>query len=318
MVYMRFKAVTAVALLLSAFCLLAYQNFTLWGNNAALRGTLASEISRRAAVEGLYEKLLEDYYDLLKNYTSLSSEAGRLKILYDGLLGNYSALRDQHAKLVEEYTALNETHSILQRDHMSLITRYIELETAYAALNRSYGELLQELAALESIVRDYEELRAKYDLLLSGNQALQEELLALRGQYEALYRALYEPLWSNMTVTPSLNELREWLAEDDTDKITYKEWDFVCGDYATMLSMHAKLKGWDMGVVAVLGHDADRKIFAHAFNAIRCREGLVYVEPQNDQVFYGPIIEGIWYMHPNYGMIFVEKLIVVMPYQSPL
>lgn len=315
---MRFKAIIAVTLLLSAFCPLVYQNFTLWMDNAALRSILASEISKRAAIERLYKKLLEDHHDLLKNYTSLSSEAGRLKSLYNDLLGNYSALRGQHARLVEEYTALNETYSKLQWDHVSLITRYIELETAYAALNRSYMELLQELAAFESIIRGYEELRAKYDLLLSGNQALQEELMALRRQYETLYRALYEPLWSNMTVIPSLSELREWLAEDNTDKITYKEWDFVCGDYATMLSMHAKLKGWDMGIVAVLGYGADGKVFAHAFNAIRCREGLVYIEPQNDQVFYEPIIEGRWYMHPNYGMIFVEKFIVVVPYQPPL
>jgi hypothetical protein len=73
-----------------------------------------------------------------------------------------------------------------------------------------------------------------------------------------------------------------------------------------------------MGVVAVLGTKADGSKFNHAFNAIRCKEGLVYVEPQNDQIFYGPITEGQWYYHPGFGLIHVDLFIVVVLYQPPL
>lgn len=282
----RAIAITLIVLLTSALCALLYQNIILISDNVALEARLAEEVSRRNAAEALYEELLESYRDL-------SSEAERLRELYNELLANYSAL--------------NEDHDALKREYMSLASIRIELEAAYMELNRSYTELLKKTAVLESIARDYEELRRKYETLLSENMEL-----------KARYERLYKPLWSNMTITPSIKELREWLAEDDTDKIPYREWDFVCGDFAVMLSMRAKLRGWDMGIVAVLGRDAYGKDFAHTFNAIRCREGLVYVEPQNDQIFYGPIREGRWYNHPGYGMIFVEKIMVVLLYQPPL
>lgn len=174
-----------------------------------------------------------------------------------------------------------------------LMARYVDLVIAYASLNRSYVLLLQNYTVLQathsSLLQNYTalqrqvqdaELQSRYETLLKECQTLQEKYSALKADYEAAYFALYSPLWSNETIMPTLSELKRWLLEDETDKIKYSMWDFVCGDYATMLHMHAKMKRWDVGIVAVLGHDVYGNRFDHTFNAIRCVEGLVYIEPK--------------------------------------
>jgi hypothetical protein len=86
---------------------------------------------------------------------------------------------------------------------------------------------------------------------------------------------------------PTTDELETWLASDNTSAITYSVQNFVCGDFAVMLSQHAKLKHWDMGIVAINGYDSvSNEPFAHALNFIYTQEGLVYVEPQNDNVWW--------------------------------
>jgi hypothetical protein len=105
---------------------------------------------------------------------------------------------------------------------------------------------------------------------------------------------------------------------EEARKACSKRWNFVCGDYAVMLAFHAKLMGWDMGVVAVLGKKADGSEFNHAFNAITCREGLVYVEPQTDEVWWysghSEIQPGGWYEYPGFGQVYVREYVIVVLY----
>lgn len=225
-------------------------------------------------------------------------------------------LENQHEDLLKRYEALRGSYAVLQSNYASLTESFERLKSDYTALNETYNTLLQNYTLLQQQFQGYLKLQNKYEALLSEHQVLKASYEELKKTYEELHFAVYRPLWLNETVKPTISELKRWLAEDDTDAIPYSRWDFVCGDYALMLSVKAKMKCWDMGIVVVLGRDSQGNEFNHAFNAIRCIEGLVYVEPQNDQVFYGPISEDSWYYHPGFGRVYVETIIVIVPYQD--
>jgi hypothetical protein len=239
-----------------------------------------------------------------------------------GLLENYSRLMSAHELLLQEFKSVNESYavlsqnySVLMEQYQKVLSEYVRLTVDYASLNLTYSKLLQNYTSLEQQTL---ELKSMYENLSTAYQALLANYTEVKGEFEKLYFAFYKPLFSNETVTPSVDELRDWLERDETDKISYVYPDFVCGDFAVMLSLHAKLNHWDMGVVAVLGKTSTGSEFDHAFNAIRCREGLVYVEPQNDEIFNGPILEGSRYYHPGFGWVYVDLFIIVVLYQPPL
>lgn len=289
----KLKIVTLATILivpLFASCLLAYRNHLLENEITVLRGKLEAKASELEVLESRYEILLAAYQKLL----------------------------GENAVLNESYTILQQNYTVLSGNFERLMAEYVELTVAYTALNETYTMLLQNYTVLKQLSQGCVELQSKYEALLGDYQALLSNYTALKAAYSEVCFAVYSPLWSNETITPTISELKEWLAEDNTDRLPYSEWDFVCGDFAVMLSIRAKMKHWDMGIVAVLGRDAYGNKFNHAFNAIRCVEGLVYVEPQNDQVFYGPISERSWYNHPGFGRIYVETFIIVVPYQPPV
>jgi len=225
-----------------------------------------------------HTKLQLDYNSMVNKYNLLQSN-------YSGLESDYQTLNGTYHVLVNDCTQLNQTHQIL-------VLEYNELNASYRILTYNYTELKQ----------DYSEL--------SNN------CTTLQQDYNALLEAFNNPL--SYEEIPSTDELKEWLATDETDEIQYSKPNFVCGDFAVMFSLHAKLKHWDMGVVAVFGYDQFDEPFAHAFNAIICEEGLVYVEPQSDNVWwcgnYEEITEGTWLEFPDFGYIYVEEYIVILWY----
>jgi len=298
-------AALAALLIASIFAslLLAYEILLLEGDAAALRERLES-------LEGQHNRLLAEHEALLASHQKLLEEEAALN-------RSYSLLQTNHTKLLADYAGLKAAYADLNSTYAGLLADYVSLTVAYASLNSTYAELLKNYTALQQQAQGYIELQNRYEALLSEYQALQANYSALSAAYNVLHFAVYSPLYSNETITPTLSELKQWLAEDNTDSLPYSKWDFVCGDFAVMLSIRAKMKHWDMGIVAVIGRDASGNEFSHAFNAIRTVEGLVYVEPQNDQVFHGPIGEGVWYNHPGFGRIYVEALIIVVPYQPP-
>lgn len=236
-------------------------------------------------------------------YVSLAdalSTNERLKGVVSELLLQQDELFTNYSRLVTNYDALNASYRQLVENYRELQSAYSELLSAYASLSANHTSLS---ARFKDLNASYVELVHKYE--------------KLRHDYDVLYKVLYKPL-ENKTV-PKVDELKAWLKEDPTDTIQYRDPDFVCGDFAMMLSFHAKLKGWDMGVVAVFGHDADGEKFNHAFNAILCAEGLVYVEAQTDSVWWNEnheeIVPGRWYEFPGFGRIYVERYAVVVLYE---
>jgi len=257
--------------------------------------------------------------------THTEEEKSLLKAENEALRGELSSLKQNFTSLSEAYSSLNESYVRLSQEHSALQISYNALEGAYVQLNSSYSNLLNAYSTLNStygeLLTRYSNLNATYNELLKQYSALNasySQLLSLNSSYAKLYSALYEPL-TNKTV-PTTEELEAWLREDPTDTIAYNMPNFVCGDYAVMLAFHAKLMGWDMGVVAVLGRKADGSEFNHAFNAIICREGLVYVEPQTDDVWWysghSEIQPGGWYKYPGFGQVYVEEYIIVVLYDQ--
>ena len=257
--------------------------------------------------------------------THAEEEKSLLKAENEALRGELKSLNKNFTSLSEAYSSLNESYVQLSQEHSALQISYNALKGAYVQLNSSYSSLLNAYSALNStygeLLTRYFNLNATYNELLKQYSALNasySQLLSLNSSYAKLYSALYEPL-TNKTV-PTTEELKVWLKEDPTDTIAYNMPNFVCGDYAVMLAFHAKLMGWDMGVVAVLGRKADGSEFNHAFNAIICREGLVYVEPQTDDVWWynghSEIQPGGWYKYPGFGQVYVEEYIIVVLYDQ--
>lgn len=102
---------------------------------------------------------------------------------------------------------------------------------------------------------------------------------------DALRIAFAAPLENKQV--PTLSQFQNWLASDQTNTIQYNPPDFVCKDFAATLVVHARAQELQMGLVFVRGYDVNsHQDWNHAFNAIVTTEGLVYVEPQDDGVWW--------------------------------
>ncbi|MEM1547354.1 MAG: hypothetical protein QXP91_12970 [Candidatus Methanomethylicia archaeon] len=86
-----------------------------------------------------------------------------------------------------------------------------------------------------------------------------------------------------------------------------------------MLAIYVKTKHWDMGVIAIWGYVKEKgEKYAHILNAIITKEGLVYVEPQTDNVWwYGEheeIRAGITYQFPDGKWVYIEDVKIILQY----
>lgn len=199
--------------------------------------------------------------------------------------------------------------------YWSLKNKYDSLQSDYAALQDFHGQLS---ADYQSLQQNYSNLNAMYNDLSESYDDLNAQYQSLFTDYNALSHALNEPLLNKNV--PTIEELQQWLSEDKTDEIQYDYPNFICGDFAVMLSQHAKLKSWDMGVVSVYGHDKNYEPYGHALNAIITTEGLRYVEPQDDYFWRFkdglPILENRWNeIGKDRTNIYVEECKIVVRYE---
>jgi hypothetical protein len=221
-------------------------------------------------------------------------------LLYFDLYNRLTGLESDYDSLLDEHELLQTSNDELEANLQSLNEAYANFTSDYNQLNESY----------QSLISDYTELK----------QSLTEmsiDYTPIFNNYTMLLEAFNMPL--SYEEVPTVEELKQWLATDKTDELEYTEPNFICGDFATMLSQHAKMNNWDMGVVAVFGRKTDTKDFAHAINAIVCKEGLVYIEPQTDEVWwirnYREIPENSWSYFPGFGSVYVEQHSIIVWYE---
>jgi phage pi2 protein 07 len=91
-----------------------------------------------------------------------------------------------------------------------------------------------------------------------------------------------EDLSQKTIKAPSLQILKDFIKEDDTDKMQYVEGKFECADFSYRFMMNFLKKGYFSCVSYVESEDK-----AHAIVAVNTTDaGIVYVEPQYDKIIY--------------------------------
>ena len=192
----------------------------------------------------------------------------------------------------------------LQDDHDTLNGIYKTLNSDYNSLESDYNSLESER---NSIKIELDGVQSNYDQTVS-------DYLDLSMIHDKLLTYIDRPLDSK--IVPSHSELSNWLASDNTDLLTYHS-DFDCKDFSTVLSVKSRLRHWDMGIIAIHGTDnSTNENYAHAVNFIVISEGLVYVEPQTDEIWwYGdhvPIREGVLHEIGIDQWIMIETVTIVV------
>ena len=197
------------------------------------------------------------------------------------------------------------------------------LESNKANLQDEISNLQNDLMSLQSQVSnlqgDYNNLKAMYDSLKIDYDQLEDDYDELEADYVFLLDYFFDrPIESK--VTPSTQSLQDWLQKDSTDQMfSYADPNFVCVEFAIILSTNARAENFDMGVVAVWGHLQDTKeVWTHAFDAIITKEGLVYVEPQTDEVWWYPnhqeiMVDQVYDIEGD--NVYVEDIAIVLTYQ---
>ncbi len=156
------------------------------------------------------------------------------------------------------------TFVVIQFQHITYLeTRNSELET--------------RLIDVESA---YENLSERYSVLFSD--------------YETIRFALEDPI--ETPTIPTYEEVLAWLLEDDTNDHQYNLSTWNCGDYAVMLMIRAKTMNWRMrlailewsyeGNASFGSTEEPYGVLGHAFNLIECTDGVWYIEPQTDCIWY--------------------------------
>jgi len=119
---------------------------------------------------------------------------------------------------------------------------------------------------------------------------------------------------------PTVSQLRNWLTIDKTNQMTYHYPDFVCFNFSKMLASHSRQENWKMALVLIYGYDTStNQQWNHAINTINTTEGVVYIEPQTDEVWwlnnYAKMVSGNTYNFWSYPYqtvsVHIKELLVL-------
>jgi len=177
-------------------------------------------------------------------------------------------------------------------------------------------------SAYSDLLSKFNEISKKYDILLDGQDRLVKERENLTQRYNELaerYSLLDLPLKSKMV--PSTSDLERWLQIDKTNEYEYDDQDFNCFHFCVVLMLHSRAQHYDMGVFAIYGHSNETgEPFSHSINAIITTEGLVYIEPQLDEVWWleghSEIKNGTTYSFPmSEDPIYVAEIFIFYGYR---
>ena len=142
-----------------------------------------------------------------------------------------------------------------------------EYETKIIDLATNYSTCSNDLKSQQEINNNLSEEIANYKENLNKCASSKEELLNNKKIY-----------------TPTLKILRDFVNDDNTDGHIYKNTTFDCTSFSNMFVEHFRERGFYSCVVEI-DFDDDT---AHDLVAVNTSDmGIVYVEPQTDQIFYG-------------------------------
>ena len=151
-------------------------------------------------------------------------------------------------------------------------------------------------AEIEGIKKEMEDKSKAYEnehfVILDSINSLYNETNKTRNNIDSLKNRIdeleYQIRRLNVKVSqkgltnPSMEELEQFIYEDDTDKKEYKNKTFECTEFANTFVKNFAEKGYFSCVAYVLFENS-----AHAIVAVNTTDyGLVYVEPQADKIIY--------------------------------
>lgn len=193
--------------------------------------------------------------ELQQAYNALMSEFNGLKQAFNQLNKEHEALQVQYEELKAKYEELQRINASLNAPRQVNFTEYDELRWKYDNLTNYYDLLW---AKYVNLVEAYRMLSPNYtalsgpcpddELLLQNPQLMLETLRRYRFAVEGQLLC-----WK----APTLEELKAWLESDDTNEKKYFVASFNCWDFAIMLKIHAKMMGWNMGIVFIEGYRID-------------------------------------------------------------
>lgn len=124
----------------------------------------------------------------------------------------------------------------------------------------------------------YADLKTQCKDVQSKLAKAQNEIARLERENEALRakaQALHDPTWE---------QVKALVLEDEGGSRTYKDQKYNCENFALALRDAAQDRGFDAGYVSLSYEDES---IGHALNAFDTLDhGLIYVEPQKDQIAY--------------------------------
>ncbi|MBT4722210.1 hypothetical protein HOB30_00445 [Candidatus Falkowbacteria bacterium] len=182
-----------------------------------------------------------------------------------------------HETTIIEYETNLENAEIRAKRYQDDLT---EKNTEYTSLMDERNDLVEDWNGL---VADWNDQIADWDDLVVDYNEMNENY-SRSIYYEWDWEEVFDDP-SVETVTPRLGLVYNWLRLDKTDKMEYSD-NYDCSQYAASVCLNAKQENWDMGIVIVWGNYTRGESYAHAFNAIVTEDGLVYIEPQTDEVWW--------------------------------
>ncbi len=115
---------------------------------------------------------------------------------------------------------------------------------------------------------------------------------------------------------PTMDELQAWLQNDTTNEYLYTDPDFDCFHFALTLKLHGRAEHYEIGVVCLYGRRYPYgEPWFHCINAILASEGLIYIEPQADEIWHlqnhSEIATENSYNIPGIGLVYIEGIKII-------
>jgi len=169
-------------------------------------------------------------------------------------------------------------------------------------------------SAYSDLLSEFNEISGRYQVLLRSHDELSKRYDDLAQRYSWLDTPL------KTKEVPSVSELELWLRSDKTDENRYDPDDFSCFHFSVLLMLHGRARDYDLGVVAIHGRSNNTgEPISHSINAVITTEGLVYIEPQLDEVWWlnghSEITNGTTYRFPMFDdSIYVTEISILFEY----
>jgi len=169
-------------------------------------------------------------------------------------------------------------------------------------------------SAYSDLLSEFNEVSGRYEILLRSHDELSKRYDDVVQRYSWLDTTL------KTKEVPSISQLELWLRSDKTDEYEYDPDDFSCFHFSVLLMLHGRARDYDLGVVALHGRSNNTgEPISHSINAIMTTEGLVYIEPQLDEVWWlndhSEITNGTTYRFPMFeDLVYVTEISILFEY----